>query len=117
MSASNKLPAKEIQIRRANLDDADALTDLSIRSKQSNGYDDAFMANCREELTVTRECLTIGEYWIAETDDICGCACLDVDIDSRSAKVHAFLLTLIGSGKVLANSFGKKSSNVQKPKC
>ncbi len=33
------------------------------------------------------------------------------------AKVHAFLLTLIGSGKVLANSFGKKSSNVQKPKC
>lgn len=66
----------KLEIRRARPDEADALTDLSMRSKRSNGYDDAFMEACREELTVTPKRLAEGEYWVAVADDICGCVCL-----------------------------------------
>ena len=48
-------------IRKATLDDCTALTDLCMRSKQSNGYDDVFMAMCAEELKVR-------DSWIEEHD-------------------------------------------------
>ena len=38
-------------LRRANPEDAAALTALAFRSKASNGYDRAFMEACRAELT------------------------------------------------------------------
>lgn len=82
----------DIEIRRARPEDADVLTDLSLRSKRSNGYDDAFMAACRDELTVTAADLAAGEYWVAEAGTVCGCACLAVDPDGRSGEVHAFFI-------------------------
>lgn len=81
-----------IEIRRARPEEADALTDLSLRSKRSNGYDDAFMAACRAELTVTADRMTAGEYWVAESGGICGCACLLADPDGGSGEVHAFFI-------------------------
>ncbi len=39
-------------IRDARVDDCDALSELAYASKASWGYDDAFMAACRDELTV-----------------------------------------------------------------
>ncbi len=56
----------DIKIRRARRDEAGVLTELSLRSKRSNGYGDAFMAACREELTVTGARMSQGEYWVAE---------------------------------------------------
>ena len=55
----------EIGIRRARPVDAKALTVLCMRSKQSNGYDDAFMAACSDELTITPKRLLNEEYWVA----------------------------------------------------
>lgn len=82
-----------MNIRRARLDEADALTDLSMRSKQSNGYDDAFMEACREELTVTPESMADGTYWVAEIDAaIRGCVCLGHDADGTSGEIHAFFI-------------------------
>lgn len=81
-----------IEIRRARFDEVELLTDLSLKSKQSNGYDDAFMAACREELTVTRDRMLEGEYWVAEADGLRGCACLAVDENGRCAEVHAFFV-------------------------
>jgi len=40
-------------IRDATPDDAEALSALALRSKAHWGYDDAFMAACVDELTVT----------------------------------------------------------------
>ncbi len=40
-------------IRRARADEAAALSDLAFRAKAHWGYDEAFMAACRAELTVT----------------------------------------------------------------
>lgn len=42
-----------IQLRPALIDEASQLTELAMRSKAHWGYDAAFMARCRDELTVT----------------------------------------------------------------
>ncbi|MEM1045983.1 MAG: GNAT family N-acetyltransferase [Pseudomonadota bacterium] len=81
-----------IEIRRARADEAGELTELCLRSKQSNGYDDAFMAACRDELTITPDRLEEGEYWVAVSDSLCGCACLLVDQASKTGEVHAFFI-------------------------
>lgn len=59
------MPA-EVHIRRAKVAEAQALTDLAMRSKALWGYDDAFMAMCLEELTVRPEAIEAGEVWVAE---------------------------------------------------
>lgn len=86
------MPKPDITLRRARSDEAEALTALSLNAKRSNGYDDAFMAACREELTVTDQRLAEGEYWVAEAGGLCGCACLLVDANGRSGEVHAFFI-------------------------
>ena len=80
-------------IRRARPDEADALTDLCLRSKQSNGYDDAFMAACRAELTVTPALMRDCEFWVADDGGgLAGCVALLVGADGRSGEVHAFFI-------------------------
>lgn len=81
------------KIRLARPDETDALTDLSMRSKQSNGYDDAFMAACRDELTVTDQRMTEGTYWVAEIDGVIrGCVCLGIAEGGTSAEINAFFI-------------------------
>jgi len=82
----------DIKIRKARPEDVKDLTELSIRSKRSNGYDEAFMAACREELTVTEDHLADGEYWVAESGVVCGCACLTADPNGRSAEIQTFFI-------------------------
>ncbi len=53
-------------LRPAAAADAEALSDLSFRSKASNGYDAEFMDACREELAVTARTIADGEIWVAE---------------------------------------------------
>lgn len=82
----------KIEIRRARPEEAAALTDLSLRSKRSNGYDEAFMEACREELTVTASRLAAGEFWVAEADGLRGCVCLAADLEAGSGEVEAFFV-------------------------
>ena len=82
----------QIKIRRARPDEARALTDLSMRAKRSNGYDGAFMEACRAELTVTPSSMAEDEYWVAESDTLCGCVCLIDNRDGASGEVHAFFI-------------------------
>lgn len=55
-------------LRQASKMDADALSDLSFRSKASNGYDADFMEACHDELAVTPETIAEGEFWVSETN-------------------------------------------------
>ena len=80
-----------ITIRLARPDEMEILTDLSMRAKRSNGYDDAFMEACRAELTVTAARMEEGEYWVAESGAVCGCVCLKVTYDGYG-EVHAFFI-------------------------
>lgn len=79
-------------IRPAQIADAAALTELILRSKKSNGYDDAFMAACAEELTVTQKVLSEENYWIAEDDGLAGCAALLSDPAGQTGEVTAFFI-------------------------
>jgi GNAT superfamily N-acetyltransferase len=54
--------------RRASALDLEALTDLVIRSKASNGYSDEFMQAFTPELIVSPELLRVGEIWVCEVD-------------------------------------------------
>lgn len=67
--------------RKARLDEMDALTDLCMRSKQSNGYDDAFMAACEEELRVKRSWIEDDDFWVLETSDghLAGCIRMELE--------------------------------------
>ena len=80
-----------ITIRRARSDEAEILTDLSMRAKRSNGYDDAFMEACRPELTVKADRLEEGEYWVADSGSVCGWACLK-EAHDRYGEVNAFFI-------------------------
>lgn len=83
----------DIRLRPAEVDDVAALTDISIRSKQYNGYDEAFMDACRDELTVTVAHLCRGEYWVAcDGDVIVGMASICPDKDQSSGEVHSFFI-------------------------
>ncbi len=63
-----------------------------MRAKRSNGYDDAFMDACREELTVTASDLEDGEYWVARSDAVCGLVCLENGADKGQGEVHALFV-------------------------
>ncbi|MGI9504361.1 MAG: GNAT family N-acetyltransferase [Geminicoccaceae bacterium] len=80
-----------ITIRRARSDEAGVLTDLSMRAKRSNGYDDAFMEACRAELTVRADRVEDGDYWVAVSGSVCGWVCLE-DAGDRCGEVSAFFI-------------------------
>ncbi len=75
-------------VRRAMATDAHGLSDLSFRSKASNGYDAAFMAACRDELAVTPETLAEGDVWIAESDGR-PVGFLDIRLENDVLEVYA----------------------------
>lgn len=81
-----------IKIRRARRGEAETISALSMRSKRSNGYDEAFMTACLEELTVTEVELIEREFWVADAGVICGCACLIVEGDDGFSEVHALFI-------------------------
>jgi N-acetylglutamate synthase-like GNAT family acetyltransferase len=81
-----------INIRSARPEDAQTLTDLSMLSKRSNGYDDAFMALCVDELRITTHHIKTARYWVAESDIICGCVCLRIASDGMAGAVEAFFV-------------------------
>ncbi|MCR9220773.1 MAG: GNAT family N-acetyltransferase [Alphaproteobacteria bacterium] len=55
-----------ICIRKAQDEEAAALTALCLRSKAHWGYDAAFMAACREELTIRPQDVLDGVFAVAE---------------------------------------------------
>ena len=58
----------DLHIRRAHPSEADALSELAVRSKAHWGYDAAFMARCREALRVEPANIRRYPYYVAERD-------------------------------------------------
>lgn len=95
-------------VRPATSNDASVLTELALRSKQSNGYDDDFMAACRDELTVSAQDIENHEYWIAQSDRVVGCACLVINDNEREGEVHAFFVDPASQGKGIGRQLWAK---------
>jgi GNAT superfamily N-acetyltransferase len=69
-SGEGKADAAEVngvEVRTARPEEAQALSELAMRAKASWGYDAAFMAACRDELTLTPQKLAAWRVWVAET--------------------------------------------------
>lgn len=66
----------DITIRRPRIEEAAEITALIFASKQSNGYDDAFMAACADELRVSEADITDQWMWVAEAEQLLGCITL-----------------------------------------
>lgn len=81
-----------VTVRQARPEEAAALSDIVFRSKQSNGYDDAFMEACRAELAITAKTLSERAYWVAEDNILLGCAALANGSDPQAGEVHAFFI-------------------------
>ncbi|MCV0426264.1 MAG: GNAT family N-acetyltransferase [Roseibium sp.] len=91
----------DFTIRKAKLTDKDSLTDLSMRSKQSNGYDDAFMAQCVEELRVRASWIEDHDFWVAEAQDgkLVGCIRLSMEPAMRSGELETCFVDPDWKGK------------------
>ncbi len=77
-----------VSLRPALIGDCESLSDLSFRSKASNGYDAAFMEACRFELTVTDATMADGNLWVAE-DDSKPVGFFDIRLESQTVEVYA----------------------------
>ncbi len=60
--------SEEIAIRPALPCEGAPLSELAFRSKAYWGYDDAFMAACRDELSVSEQSITDGAVYVIESD-------------------------------------------------
>lgn len=79
-----------ITVRHARPDEAAALTELAMRAKASWGYDETFMAACRDELTLTPQKMAAWTVWVAEAGgEIAGVVALGLD---GGAEVEEFFV-------------------------
>jgi GNAT superfamily N-acetyltransferase len=58
----------DLRFRPARADEAELLTDLSLRSKASWGYDAGFLARCRAVMTVRARNIKSHPHYVAELD-------------------------------------------------
>jgi len=60
--------AGKLRVRPARADEAEILTDLSLRSKAFWGYDAGFLARCRAVMTVKARSIETYPHYVAELD-------------------------------------------------
>lgn len=61
---------------------------MILRSKQANGYDDAFMAACADELAMTPAKIARLHVWVAQGTPPKGCVALDL----TTSRIESFFI-------------------------
>ncbi len=81
-----------LSVRPVRPVEAATVTALAFRSKASNGYDAAFMAACRAELTFDAGSFARGETWLCE--DAAGrvLGFFDLRLEHGTAEIHALFV-------------------------
>jgi len=101
-------------IRAATRDDAAALSGLAMRSKAHWGYDAAFMALCRAELTMTPERIADEEVIVAESGEgaILGFGSYVCESDTSAEILNCFVEpATIGRGVFLGKNIAYQLSD------
>ena len=96
----------QLSVRRAWPQEAGQLTELAMKAKASWGYDEAFMAMCRAELTITPALVATWTIWVAEVaGEVAGMIALTSD--GPSGELEDFMVDPIfqsrGVGAALMN--------------
>ena len=92
-----------LALRPARPEEGAALTELCLRSKAVWGYDDAFMAACRRELTLTPASIRTSQVQVAEMD-----GCLAGVAEVKSSGDTAQLEKLFVEPAMLRTGTGRK---------
>ncbi|RNB92318.1 GNAT family N-acetyltransferase [Brevibacillus fluminis] len=91
-----------MMIQKASLEQANALTELTFRSKAHWGYSDSFMEACREDLTITPAYLSSACVYVAMDGDVAvGYYALETDEQDEHAATLGYLFVdpqAIGKG-------------------
>ncbi len=69
MARTTQPSERAAEIRRARSDEAAALSELALRSKAHWGYDAAFLAACRDDLTLSPEDIVTSAVYIQDGSD------------------------------------------------
>lgn len=88
-----------MNIRKARLEEASQLSDLSFRSKAHWGYSEEFMEACRQDLTITPAYLSEAHVFVAEDGgEIKGFFGLEREVDRCLLNYLFVLPAAIGQG-------------------
>jgi hypothetical protein len=105
------------RVRPARIGEAAALSKLCFRSKQVWGYDDDFMALCREPLRVTPEEIAAGDVWVAAAADrsIAGIVALAPAGEPAALDLDKLFIepSWIGSGTVVCSGARDQEARAQ----
>lgn len=89
----------DLRIRPARADEAELLTDLSLRSKAFWGYDAGFLARCRAVMTVTARNIKSHPHYVAELDGrVVGFYGFEPEIDGLGLDYLFVEADLVGRG-------------------
>jgi GNAT superfamily N-acetyltransferase len=88
-----------VNVRAARVDEADALTELTLRSKAHWGYDAEFMRDARGDLTVTPEYINANTVFVAEIGGVVA-AFYSLKADGSELELHNLFVEpqFIGKG-------------------
>ena len=90
---SGRPVAWDCVVRPAQPAEALALSELAFRSKASWGYSDAFMAACRQELTLTPQRMADWKVWAAQVDQtLVGMVALSIAAGPGLAELEHFFV-------------------------
>nr|WP_298895956.1 GNAT family N-acetyltransferase [uncultured Altererythrobacter sp.] len=96
-----------IQLRTPLEEECEALTQLCLRSKAHWGYEAAFVAACRDELTITPHILDQRFCLVAEGETILGY--LEVGLEADGLHVEKLFVDPIAIGKGIGSLLMKQA--------
>ncbi len=97
-----------LKFRLARPAEAATITSLAFRSKASNGYDAAFMAACRAELTFDADSIARGETWLCEDETGRVLGFFDLRWDGETAEVNALFVEPDCKGRGIGRALWEK---------
>lgn len=91
---------KEYNIRHANENEDNILTEVALRAKAYWGYDKEFLEKCRQELTITKEFINNNPIYVVEDENnILGFYGLNIEDSNEIYLEYIFLEpNVIGKG-------------------
>ena len=96
-------------VRQPREDECKHMTALCLNSKRSLGYNDAFMAMCVDELSVTPAKLSAHEFWVYdEGGTIFGLVCIAYKAPSEEAEIKSFFIDATRRGGGIGSKLWEK---------